>query len=437
MGILTDSMFSALMSWVRALVSAIWALFSSERMTALEFLAKNWIGVAVVIILAGLVIDWLVWLIRWQPYHIWAQRVRRLLRIAAPEADEEAYAAQQDEEDVARAAYEAFEEPYMPPQETGDTEEDYGQWMPLASPVMDEADAQQAMDAAEKVPDEALGRYPGMRYDSQAAQREALSDTRPFAAIHQEGPGAAEVSRRRAEIDAWQKQMQEEARARAEAERAAREAEAARARAEREERAAREAYEAEQARLAKEAYEAEQARLAQEAYEAEQARLAQEAYARELEEYERQRAQYERDLAEYERQKAEYEAALAAQQAQEMQAAQEQVNTEFAQENPTPSRRRRRAVTYSDMVEGEAVEELPDAPQWTQMQPTQRIAPVELAAEEKEHKDAKRGILRSGVAKMAQMMEAETEDVTGITSLPPRVDRNAAYRPAKKPGKKA
>ena len=433
MGILTDSMFSALMSWVRALVSAIWALFSSERMTALEFLAKNWIGVAVVIILAGLVIDWLVWLIRWQPYHIWAQRVRRLLRIAAPEADEETYAAQQDEEDAARAAYEAFEEPYMPPQETGDTEEDYGQWMPLESPVMDEADAQQAMDAAEKVPDEALGRYPGMRYDSQAAQREALSDTRPFAAIHQEGPGAAEVSRRRAEIDAWQKQMQEEARARAEAERAAREAEAARARAEREERAAREAYEAEQARLAKEAYEAEQARLAQEAYEAEQARLAQEAYARELEEYERQRAQYERDLAEYERQKAEYEAALAAQQAQEMQAAQEQVNTEFAQENPTPSRRRRRAVTYSDMVEGEAVEELPDAPQWTQMQPTQRFAPVELAAEETEHKDAKRGILRSGVARMAQMMEAETEDVTGITSLPPRVDRNAAYRPAKKP----
>ena len=90
MGILTDSMFSALMSWVRALVSAIWALFSSERMTALEFLAKNWIGVAVVIIAAGLVMDWLVWLIRWQPYHIWAQRVRRLLRVDAPRMDEAA-----------------------------------------------------------------------------------------------------------------------------------------------------------------------------------------------------------------------------------------------------------------------------------------------------------------------------------------------------------
>ena len=433
MGVLTDSLFSALMSWVRALVSAIWALFGAERTTALEFLAKNWIGVAAVIIAAGLVMDWLIWLIRWQPYHIWAQRVRRLLRIAPPEEETEEYA-QQDEEAAALAAYEAFDDAYMPPQAAGDDEE-YGQWLPLENPVVDEEDARQVMNAAEQVPDEALGQYPGMRYDSSAAERDHLSSTRPFAAIHQEGPGAAEVSRRRAEIDAWQKQMQEEARARAEAERADREAEAARIRAEREAQAARETYEAEQARLAQEAYEAEQARLAQEAYEAEQARLAQEAYERELEEYEKKRAQYERDMEAYNRQLAEYEASLAAQQAQEDAPAQTDLTTEFAQENPQPaaSRRRRRAVTYSDMVEGETVEELPQAPEWTQPPAAcaQHSAREEAVQEEK--KPAKRSMLRSGVAKMAQMMEAETADVTGIASLPPRVDRNAAYRPAKRP----
>ena len=433
MGVLTDSLFSALMSWVRALVSAIWALFGAERTTALEFLAKNWIGVAAVIIAAGLVMDWLIWLIRWQPYHIWAQRVRRLLRIAPPEEETEEYA-QQDEEAAALAAYEAFDDAYMPPQAAGDDEE-YGQWLPLENPVVDEEDARQVMNAAEQVPDEALGQYPGMRYDSSAAERDHLSSTRPFAAIHQEGPGAAEVSRRRAEIDAWQKQMQEEARARAEAERADREAEAARIRAEREAQAARETYEAEQARLAQEAYEAEQARLAQEAYEAEQARLAQEAYERELEEYEKKRAQYERDMEAYNRQLAEYEASLAAQQAQEDAPAQTDLTTEFAQENPQPaaSRRRRRAVTYSDMVEGETVEELPQAPEWTQPPAAcaQHGAREEAVQEEK--KPAKRSMLRSGVAKMAQMMEAETADVTGIASLPPRVDRNAAYRPAKRP----
>ena len=409
MGVLTDSLFSALMSWVRALVSAIWALFGAERTTALEFLAKNWIGVAAVIIAAGLVMDWLIWLIRWQPYHIWAQRVRRLLRIALPGEETEEYA-QQDEEAAAQAAYEAFDDAYMPPQAAGDDEE-YGQWLPLENPVVDEEDARQVMNAAEQVPDEALGQYPGMRYDSSAAERDHLSSTRPFAAIHQEGPGAAEVSRRRAEIDAWQKQMQEEARARAEAERADREAEAARIRAEREAQAAREAYEAEQARLAQEAYE------------------------RELEEYEKKRAQYERDMEAYNRQLAEYEASLAAQQAQEDAPAQTDLTTEFAQENPQPaaSRRRRRAVTYSDMVEGETVEELPQAPEWTQPPAAcaQHSAREEAVQEEK--KPAKRSMLRSGVAKMAQMMEAETADVTGIASLPPRVDRNAAYRPAKRP----
>ena len=79
MGTLADSLFTVLMSWVRALVSGIWALFSSEDTTVLGFLGKNWMIIAGVMIVAGLVIDWLIWLVRWQPYHIWAQRVRRLL----------------------------------------------------------------------------------------------------------------------------------------------------------------------------------------------------------------------------------------------------------------------------------------------------------------------------------------------------------------------
>ena len=420
MGNLTDSLFSALMSWVRALVAAIWALFSSERTTALEFLAKNWIGIAVTIIAAGLVIDWLIWLIRWQPYHIWAQRVRRLLRIAPPSGEDEEDAAQ---DEAARAAYEAFG--YMPPRDTGDAEEaQQEQWMPLPRPEFGEDDVQQVMDAAEQVPDEALGQYPGMRYDSSAAQRESLSDTRPFSAVHAEGPGAAEVSRRRAEIDAWQLQMQEEARQRAEAERAAREAQAA-YEAE-QQRLAQEAYEAEQQRLAQEAYEAEQQRLAQEAYEAEQQRLAQEEYERQLAEYERQKAQYERDLAEYERQKAEYDAAMARQ----------NVDMEAAQELPdasaTARRRRRVNATYSDYVAGEDVGELPDPPTWTQME---RPAPQQAPRADKP-KAEKKGLLRGGVERMARMIEPEQEEITGITSLPPRVDPGEAYRPAKRPPKK-
>ena len=388
MGTIADSLFTVLMSWVRALVNAIWALFSSDHTTLLAFLGRHWVAIALGIIVVGLVVDWLVWLIRWRPYHLLAVRLRSMLHIGDPQEDA-------PQEDLSR---------YAPPQTEPDARDELPpeeDWLP-EPPTLGEADEREALRAAESVPDEELGQYPGMRYDSNAAYAppEDMEGTRRYAAVHAEGPGAAEVSRRRAEIDAWQLQMQEEARQRAEAERAAREAQAA--------------------------YDAEQQRLAQEAYEAEQQRLAQEEYERQLAEYERQKAQYERDLAEYERQKAEYDAAMA-QQNTDMEAAQE------LEAVPAPAHRRRRVnATYSDYVAGEDVSELPDPPAWTQME---RPAPQSAPRAEKP-KAEKKSLLRGGVERMARMIEPEQEEITGITSLPPRVDPGEAYRPAKRPPKK-
>ena len=206
MGTIADSLFTVMLSWVRALVNAIWALFSSEDTTLLGFLGRNWVAIALILVAVGLVVDWLVWLLRWRPYHLLALRVRRLLHIGEPEEDE-------PQEEQSR---------YAPPQEPETQEES---WLP-EPPGLSETDEQAAMLAAESVPDETLRQYPGMRYDSQAAYAPPaeMDGTRRYAAVHAEGPGAAEVNRRRAEIDAWQLQMQEEARQRAQAERAAREA---------------------------------------------------------------------------------------------------------------------------------------------------------------------------------------------------------------------
>ena len=199
MGTLTDSLFTVLMSWVRGLVNALWALFSSDHTTALEFLGKHWLLIAAVLIAAGLVIDWIIWLLRWQPYHLWAQRARRLLHIEAPEDEEE-----EDAPARARAAVMPSRRDAMPEME----EAEAAQEVPL---YLDEQDEQMAMARAQSAPDEYA--YPGMRYDS-AAQQE-MDSTQRYGAVTQEGPGAAEVARRRAEIEAWQLQMQEEARARA------------------------------------------------------------------------------------------------------------------------------------------------------------------------------------------------------------------------------
>ena len=137
-------------------------------------------------------------------------------------------------------------------------------------------------------------------------------------------------------------------------------------------------------------------------------------------EYERQKAQYEQDMARYRQEKAAYDAQMAQQ---------SQQNTA-----ETTSVRRRRApqrpMTYSDYVSGETVENLPDPPRWPQVQ---QAAEQTRTAAEKSAKTKKQGGL---MGRMAKLIEEEDEnDVSGIASLPPRVDVHDAYRPAKTPQK--
>lgn len=386
MGTLADSLFNLLMGWVRALVNAIWALFTTDHTTLLEFLGKNWVLIVVVILAAGLAIDWLVWLIRWQPYHLWARRARRFLRMPEPEQEEKRKkrAPSGDETQKMPAAYARADS--GAPEE----EEEEERWLPLQQPQMDERQAQEVMQRAQSVPDEELGAYPGMRYGAKAA--EGMAETQRYSAVRAEGPGAAEVERRRAEIDAWQQQMQEEARQKAEAE---------------------------QQRIARQkAYEAEQQRIAQQkAYEEAQRQKAQSEYQRQLAEYERQKAQYEQDMARYRQEKAAYDAEMARRAAQSDEAAQADAQT-------APRRRRapqQKPRTYSDYVSGETVERLPDPPQWPQVQQAAEAA-----------KKPKKGLV-SRVAKM--MEEDDGNEIAGINALPPRVSKDEAYHPAKTPQK--
>ena len=243
MGIAADSLFSVLMSWVRALVSALWALFSGDGTTALEFLGKNWMAIAAVMIVGGLVIDWIVWLIRWQPYHLWARRLREMLRLDEPDEEET------PKKGRAHAAV-LPEKRYARPQEPMRQEEAY-----LYDDT--EEDEEDFLDEEETLLEEARARAETERADRERMEQEAR---------------AYQAERARLAREAY------------EAEQA---------------RLAQEAYEAEQARLAQEAYEAEQARLAQEEYERQLAEYERQKaqYERDLAEYERQKAEYEAQLA--------------------------------------------------------------------------------------------------------------------------------------------
>ena len=145
MGVLANSLFAILLGWTRMLFQALWDLLDTDRTTLLELLGHYWLPISLVILVIGLVGDWVVWLIRWRPYHIWAVRIRRFLHISddvVPDASD----FQETEQ----------EEPADEPEEDS--------WLPLEKPVMTKADIAAAEARAEAIPDEELGDYPGKRF---------------------------------------------------------------------------------------------------------------------------------------------------------------------------------------------------------------------------------------------------------------------------------
>lgn len=153
MGAFADTLFSVLLSWVQSAVGSIVTLVQSGGDRGLlAFLGSNWLFIVLVLVAGGLVVDWLIWLLRWQPYHVWATRARRfkrgLLRLFGVGRRDEARP-QPDGPDA-------------PLQQT--------RRMPAVRKEPLELDEEQQLAAfaqAQAVPEEALGAYPGQRYDAQ------------------------------------------------------------------------------------------------------------------------------------------------------------------------------------------------------------------------------------------------------------------------------
>ena len=153
MGAFADTLFSVLLSWVQSAVGSIVTLVQSGGDRGLlAFLGNNWLFIVLVLVAGGLVVDWLIWLLRWQPYHVWATRARRfkrgLLRLFGVGRRDEARL-QPDGPDA-------------PLQQT--------RRMPAVrkEPLeLDEEQQRAAFAQAQAVPEEALGAYPGQRYDAQ------------------------------------------------------------------------------------------------------------------------------------------------------------------------------------------------------------------------------------------------------------------------------
>ena len=72
MGQFANMLFGALLGWVQTAASWLWGLVTNTNVSAwLRWLLDNWLPLTLLLCIAGLVIDLLVYLLRWQPFRVW------------------------------------------------------------------------------------------------------------------------------------------------------------------------------------------------------------------------------------------------------------------------------------------------------------------------------------------------------------------------------
>lgn len=81
MGQFANTLFRALLGWVQTAAAWLWALITdADAGQWLVWLGENWLTLVILLCLAGMAADFLVYLLRWQPYRVWRSFLNRLHR---------------------------------------------------------------------------------------------------------------------------------------------------------------------------------------------------------------------------------------------------------------------------------------------------------------------------------------------------------------------
>ncbi len=89
MGQFAGTLFSLLLGWVQTAVSWLWNLATNADVSEwLHWLLDNWLTLLMLLCIGGLLLDFLVYLLRWQPYRVWQSFLQRVSGKAGEESDE-------------------------------------------------------------------------------------------------------------------------------------------------------------------------------------------------------------------------------------------------------------------------------------------------------------------------------------------------------------
>lgn len=86
MGNFANTLFSVLLGWVQSATAWLWSLITSDGAGGLMgWVLDNWLLLAVALCLLGLIVDGIVYLLRWQPYRVWRSFLGRSGEETLPE----------------------------------------------------------------------------------------------------------------------------------------------------------------------------------------------------------------------------------------------------------------------------------------------------------------------------------------------------------------
>lgn len=74
----TEWLFSALLGWMQLIYNWFWSMIATGGQNEfMPWFSDHWLTIAIAILLIGLAADYTIYLMRWQPYHIWLGALRR------------------------------------------------------------------------------------------------------------------------------------------------------------------------------------------------------------------------------------------------------------------------------------------------------------------------------------------------------------------------
>ena len=70
-----QNLIEALLSWIRLMSNWVWDFLQADMGGGfLGWFKGHWRSLALTLIIAGVIIDWLIWMIRWRPYWLWLRK---------------------------------------------------------------------------------------------------------------------------------------------------------------------------------------------------------------------------------------------------------------------------------------------------------------------------------------------------------------------------